>query len=110
MEVTVSRSSLLMDTPTSINRLVPEVGWEIDRLVLSVEPDETVSTSKGPEGAEVDVGVDVCVGGSGVSVGPPGVGEIADVGGMGVFVGSGVFVGGRLSWPPSMSGLGSPVP
>jgi hypothetical protein len=110
MDVTVSRSSLLIDTPTTINRLLPDAVWEITRLALSVEPDEKASICKGPPGAEVDVGVGVSVGGSGVNVGPPGVGEIVAVGGMSVFDGSGVIVGGRLCCSPSISGLGRPVP
>jgi len=99
MEETISRSSLLIETPTSMRRPEPEVVWEMERMSVLVVPEETASTTA--LGVSVGVsgnGVFVDVGGTGVSVGVEvsvgGDGVFVDVGGTGVSVGVGVSVGG----------------
>ena len=76
-EITVSRRSLLIETPTSISWSMPEVAWEIEMLEPAVVPVETASTT----GRTLGSGVGVRVGGTGVFVA---------VGGTRVLVGVGV--------------------
>ena len=104
MEETVSRLSLLIETPTNIRRSAPEVVWEMVRLEPPVLPEEMASTAGLLPGGEVEPPVGVEVGGSGVSVGVGvrvpvsvgvGVGEGPAVSvGVGVGEGPGVSVGG----------------
>ena len=72
-EVTISRLSLLMETPTSIKRLDPEVVCVMDRLDPAVVPEDTASTSGALYGGGLGVfvaGIVVFVGGTGEEVGP----------------------------------------
>ncbi len=63
-EVTVSRLSLLMETPTSIRRSEPEVVCEMERLEVAVKPDNAASTKGTPPGWDVGSDVGVSVAGS----------------------------------------------
>ena len=61
MEDTVSKLSLLIETPTSIRRSDPEVVWEMVMLEPAVVPEEMASTWGMLEGSGVAVGVAVLV-------------------------------------------------
>src|SRR3990172_2581386 len=69
MDDTVSRLSLLIETPTSISRSAPDVAWVRLRLEAAVVPEETASTAATRRVWVVGSGVGVSVGRIGVFVG-----------------------------------------